>query len=84
MNLKSIITSVFLASAPALIASDEAPKYIFYFIGDGMGPGSVMATDTYLRLAAGRPTPLLWETFPQCSLATTYSYSSAVTDSAAA
>lgn len=84
MNLKSIIASLLLASSPTLFASDEAPKYIFYFIGDGMGTGSVMATDTYLRLAAGRPTPLLWETFPKGSLATTYSYSSPVTDSAAA
>ncbi len=84
MDLKSIIASLFIVSTPALFATDEAPKYIFYFIGDGMGTGSVMAADTYLRLAAGRPTPLLWETFPKGSLATTYSHNSPVTDSAAA
>ncbi len=73
-----------MASSATAFAANEAPKYIFYFIGDGMGPGAVMGADTYLRLAQGRPTPLLWETFPQCTLATTYSWDSPVTDSAAA
>ncbi|MDE6145268.1 MAG: alkaline phosphatase, partial [Muribaculaceae bacterium] len=84
MNLKSILLSALLTSSVTLFATDNAPKYIFYFIGDGMGPGSVMGTDTYLRLAAGRSNPLLWERFPQCSMSTTYSYNSPVTDSAAA
>lgn len=73
-----------LAVASSIVASAAAPKYIFYFIGDGMGPGAVMATDNYLRLVQGRTTPLLWETFPSASLCTTYSASSPVTDSAAA
>lgn len=84
MNLKSIILSAFLTSFASLFAASEAPKYIFYFIGDGMGPGAVMATDTYLRVAAERPEVLLWETFPQSALCTTYSFNSPVTDSAAA
>lgn len=84
MNLKSFLFATLLTSSAALFAADEAPKYIFYFIGDGMGPGAVMGTDTYLRLASERLTPLLWETFPQCSFSTTWSYNSPVTDSAAA
>ncbi|MDE6034260.1 MAG: alkaline phosphatase [Muribaculaceae bacterium] len=85
MNLKSLLlTSALLTCSGAAMAAEQAPKYIFYFIGDGMGPGAVMGTDTYLRLATDRTTPLLWETFPQASLQTTYSYSSPVTDSAAA
>lgn len=84
MNLKSIVITSLLSFAASTVAGSEAPKYIFYFIGDGMGTGAVMATDTYLRLAAERTTPLLWERFPQASLATTYSYNSPVTDSAAA
>ena len=84
MNLKSILFTSIMSLAASTVAGAEAPKYIFYFIGDGMGPGAVMATDTYLRLAAERQEPLLWERFPQASIATTYSYNSPVTDSAAA
>lgn len=84
MNLKSILIASLLTCSASAIAAEQAPKYIFYFIGDGMGPGAVMGTDTYLRLAAERTTPLLWETFPHASLATTFSFNSPVTDSAAA
>ncbi len=84
MNLKSIAITALMSCSATLFAAEQAPKYIFYFIGDGMGPGAVMGTDTYLRLAQERPTPLLWETFPQASMASTYSYDSPVTDSAAA
>ncbi len=64
--------------------ADNAPKYIFYFIGDGMGHGQVMAAETYLRLVEKSDTPLLMTTFPVASVCTTYSASTPVTDSAAA
>lgn len=62
----------------------NAPKYIFYFIGDGMGHGQVMAAETYLRLVEKSDKPLLMSTFPVASICTTYSASTPVTDSAAA
>lgn len=65
------------------LSANEA-KYIFYFIGDGMGPGQVMMTDTYKRLALGESQPLTMLQLPVQSLQTTYSASSPVTDSAAA
>lgn len=61
-----------------------APRYIFYFIGDGMGMGHVMATETYNRMVLGNDTPLLMMQFPVAGQAMTYSASSTVTDSAAA
>ncbi|MDE6205264.1 MAG: alkaline phosphatase [Duncaniella sp.] len=62
----------------------EAPKYIFYFIGDGMGMGQVQAAQVYNRTVLGNDEPLLMMQFPVASQSTTHSASSPVTDSAAA
>lgn len=61
-----------------------APKYVFYFIGDGMGLGHVMAAQTYNRVVLGNEEPLLMMRFPVSSWAMTYSASGPITDSAAA
>lgn len=62
----------------------QAPKYIFYFIGDGMGMGHVMTAQTYNRTVLGNDKPLTMMQFPVSSLAMTYSANSKITDSAAA
>ena len=62
----------------------QAPKYIFYFIGDGMGMGHVMTAQTYNRTVLGNDKPLTMIQFPVSSLAMTYSANSKITDSAAA
>lgn len=62
----------------------QAPKYIFFFIGDGMGMGHVMTTQTYNRTVLGNGNLLTMMQFPVASLAMTYSASSKITDSAAA
>ncbi|MCM1021122.1 MAG: alkaline phosphatase [Muribaculum sp.] len=59
-------------------------KYVFYFIGDGMGLGHVAATEYYNKVIAGNGTPLLMTTFPVATFSYTYSLSSPITDSAAA
>ena len=62
------------------------PKYIFYFIGDGMGPSHVLGTELYLgemQGVIGRPQKLCFTQFPQSAFVTTYSSSNGVTDSAA-
>lgn len=64
--------------------AQEQPKYIFYFIGDGMGMGPVMAAQTYNRLVLNNPQPLTMMQFPAVSWCQTWSASSPVTDSAAA
>lgn len=65
-------------------ANAAVPKYVFYFIGDGMGLGHVMAAQTYNRVALGNEEPLLMMRFPVSSWAMTYSATGSITDSAAA
>lgn len=63
----------------------KAPKYVFYFIGDGMGLNQIAATQYYLRSCQGElgVSPLCFTQFPYTGMATSYSASSDVTDSAA-
>ncbi|MDE5608254.1 MAG: alkaline phosphatase [Muribaculaceae bacterium] len=83
MKLRKLILSAGMALA-ALGAGAVQPRYIFYFIGDGMGPGHVMAAQTFNRVALGNQDPLLMMQLPIGGVITTYSASSTVTDSAAA
>lgn len=78
-----LISSVALAGV-SLMASAAAPRYVFYFIGDGMGMGHVMTAQTYNRMIRQQPDPLLMMQFPVASMCMTYSASSPITDSAAA
>lgn len=73
-----------LLTASAMMAQDAAPKYIFYFIGDGMGLGPVQTAERYNRDILGNDKPLTMMQFPVVSFCQTYSYSSPITDSAAA
>ncbi len=83
MNLRFVnLACALLATGAAICA--EPPRYIFYFIGDGMGMGQVMATEAYNRTVRGNTDHLLMMQFPVAGASTTYSASSPVTDSAAA
>ena len=86
MKQIKLIRSIFVLIAALLTSTLNAQeaKYIFYFIGDGMGNAHVMMTDNYRRLALGQEQPLNMLQLPVQSFATTYSASSPVTDSAAA
>lgn len=81
--MKKIIISLLLLCGYAAGVNSQA-KYIFYFIGDGMGMGHVNATETYNRDVLGNTEPILMLTFPVASQVRTYSYNSPITDSAAA
>ena len=59
-------------------------KYVFYFIGDGMGMGHVNAAETYMRDVVKNGEGLLMLDFPVASQVRTYSANSPITDSAAA
>lgn len=63
----------------------QQAKYIFYMIGDGMGPNHVNLPEIYLADLQGRNgiAPLVFSQFTFSSFATTYSLSHGVTDSAA-
>ncbi len=73
-----------LIAACSLSAWSATPKYVFYFIGDGMGVSPAMAAVTYARNVLGQDELPLMLTFPHAGWVTTYSASSDVTDSAAA
>ena len=81
------ITSFILSFAIALsLFAQGTPKYVFYFIGDGMGVNQVNGTETYLAALEGRigVKSLLFTSFPAVGLAPTFSATNGVTDSAAA
>ena len=81
--MKKLILSYLLIAASLAASADDA-KYVFYFIGDGMGLGHVNATEAYNRDVLKSEQPILMMTFPVASQARTYSASSPITDSAAA
>ena len=62
-------------------------KYIFYFIGDGMGSNQVLGAEMYRSAIQGEPlgrVQTLMTTFPYSGHAATFSKSNGITDSAAA
>ena len=67
-------------------AYGQKAKYVFYFIGDGMGLNHVNGTEMYGGALEGRigTLPLCFTQFPVTGVATSYSASSPITDSAAA
>ena len=72
-----------LCSLFAIPAQAEL-RYIFYFIGDGMGFGQVATTDMFNRLTDPAGRQLTMTQLPVSGAVTTFSASSPVTDSAAA
>ncbi len=68
----------------AAMAEGQA-KYVFYFIGDGMGVNQINVSETYLAALKGRIgiEPILMSEFPVVGLVNTYSATNGVTDSAA-
>lgn len=73
-----------MSAAMVLTSAAATPKYIFLYIGDGMGMGPAMATEMYNRQVLGNDTPITMMQFPVAGFCMTYSASSPVTDSAAA
>ena len=64
----------------------EKAKYVFLFIGDGMGLAHVFLTEAWLSQKDGKisNTPLGFSQFPVMGVATTYSASNIITCSSAA
>lgn len=83
--MKRIFLSLSLFFLLAITALAGTPKYVFFFIGDGMGMNQVNGTETYLAAQQGRIgiEPLLFANFPHTAFATTHSASHGITDSAA-
>ena len=82
--MKKRLFSVLLCLLVVITISAKQPKYIFYFIGDGMGLSPVLCAETYNRTVLGNDKPLLFMQFPTVTYATSYSANNTITDSAAA
>jgi len=81
ISLCSVLCVLYSLSAFAEI------KYVFYFIGDGMGANQVLAAEMYRSAIQGEPlgrVQTLMTTFPYSGHASSYSKSNGITDSAAA
>ena len=86
-KLFSAISAIFafILISTSVYAGKPA-KYVFLFIGDGMGTSHVDVTESYLSYKAGKlgGEQLLFTTFPVFGTATSYSANNLVTDSSAA
>ncbi len=84
MKLKTIIAAAAVLGSALCAQAASAPKYVFYFIGDGMGISPIMTAQAYNRDVLRNDKPLLMMQFPVASWAMSYSADSPITDSAAA
>ena len=80
--LAFLIAAVFTLTLSA--AEGSAPKYVFYFIGDGMGINQVIGAEEYNQATGYGPAVVNFTQFPVRGFITTVSANSLVTDSAAA
>ena len=85
-TMKKRFFSLFLTAMFALtVLAQGQVKYVFYFIGDGMGVNQINVTETYLAALKGKIgfEPILMSSFPVVGMVNTYSATNGVTDSAA-
>ncbi|MEG2121757.1 MAG: alkaline phosphatase [Rikenellaceae bacterium] len=73
---------LFAIGIEGLYASGKQPKYIFYFIGDGMGASQVYIANSYLKSKGEKG--LSFTSFPVLGLVDTECHGRQITDSAAA
>lgn len=83
---KFVAFLVVLAIFTSCCSNGKKAKYVFYFIGDGMGFSHLTLTEAYLATKEGKiaNNPLLFTQFPVMGMATTYSANRYITCSSAA
>ena len=81
-RLFSLVAALFVA---IVLSAQSQVKYVFYFIGDGMGVNQINVTETYLAALKGKIgyEPILMASLPVVGVVNTYSATNGVTDSAA-
>ncbi|MBM7622476.1 alkaline phosphatase [Sporohalobacter salinus] len=83
--LTLVTVLLFTGVSVKLAQAAEVPKYVFFFIGDGMGASQRQAAEYYLKNITGDKTKkLTMNKLPVAGLNTTQAADSLVTDSAAA
>ncbi|MBR2947106.1 MAG: alkaline phosphatase [Bacteroidales bacterium] len=83
---KRILLFIITLICPLLLTAENKPKYVFYFIGDGMGFNHVSLAEYYngyINREKG-PKAISFSNFPVLGMATTFSATNLITDSAAA
>ena len=81
--MKKTLLAAALAVA-SVNAAAEAPKYVFYFIGDGLAASQRQVTEYYLQHKTGdAEARLTMNSMPVAGITTTHASDSLVTDSAA-
>lgn len=85
-QLIKLSVSLILSLAMLSSCCEQKAKYVFLFIGDGMGFSHVAVTEAYLATEKGEigSEPLNFSKFPVLGIATTYSASNYITCSSAA
>ncbi|WP_147821497.1 alkaline phosphatase [Salidesulfovibrio onnuriiensis] len=87
LKRKTVLGSLLLSASLMLISSlafAAAPKYVFYFIGDGMGPAQRQSAEYFYKIKTDNPeAKLVMNSLPTSALVTTHSANTLVTDSAA-
>lgn len=81
MNIRNYLSAVALCTS--LVLPAQTAKYVFYYIGDGMGLGTIQATRNYSRHLLGSDSTLNMMQMPVAGWVQTYSANNDVTDSAA-
>ena len=81
-----VLAGVSFGVAALRTEHSDKPKYIFYFIGDGMSFNHILGTEQYNAAKEGKSEVerLNFSKFPVRNFVTNYSTSNLVTDSAAA
>ena len=84
-RLRLLIISLIIPAIFASCTQNNKAKYIFLFIGDGMGATQVAVTESYLSYKADKlgGEQLLMTTFPYHGTATTHSANRHITCSSA-
>lgn len=84
-QIKSILAACLILLFLAATAPAGQPKYVFYFIGDGLGAAQRQFSEFFLQEQLKNPdTRLLMNTFEVAGINTTYCADTLITDSAAA
>ena len=88
ISMLACIIAAFIIASPYSAGKKkyETPKYVFLFIGDGMGMSQVAAAESFMSYKAGKlgGEQVLFTTFPVHGSAFSYSADKRVTDSSAA
>ena len=81
-----LVAAALLVMAVSCTQQEKQAKYVFYFIGDGMGFTHVAAAEAYQAQERGviGMDPLSFTQFPVLGVATNFSFSNIITDSSAA